>query len=84
MFKYKLIFFDETLDTENKSHTISGYLVGAENYVDAISILCKWYGKNDIERIEYIEPVADNEACVELKPTSSFLDVEQHFEEYVW
>lgn len=84
MFKYKLIYFDEFLDTENKSHTISGYVVGVDNFEDAVEILCRWYGKTNVERIECLEPVLDNESCLELKPSSSFLDVEQHFEEYEW
>lgn len=84
MFKYKLVYFDEFLDTENKSHTISGYVVGVDTFEDAVEVLCRWYGEKNVEKIERLELIADNRACLELKPSSSFLDVEQHFEEYEW
>lgn len=79
MFKYELVFYND-----GKLQTAKGYIPGADSWEIAVSVLVNMYSEKQLDEIKLLKPVANSVSCLELKLDSSFLDVEQNFEEYLW
>ena len=79
-YRIKVIWEDEIEPGVPTPIHVEQGLICAKNYHQALDMLYKWYGENNIESIELLEYTSDMENILVLKEDKCFGDVEAIFD----